>query len=133
MHLLRIRQVVDDYPAALRFYGALLDGWCFNHSPDREACHIWNGEAGAEIELVSTQAAAEALGEYLAVPGTTLCCVTQDVDATFARVREAGAEVVDELQADGDGGGYGRLRAPEGSIVELRKPAAVSFGGPIDE
>jgi predicted enzyme related to lactoylglutathione lyase len=132
MQLLRIRHVVDDYAAALRFYGALLDGWCFNHAPDREICHIWSGEDGADIELFSTRAAADALGEHLAVPGTTLCCFTQDVEAPFARVRDAGGEVVDGLQPCGDAGSFGRLRAPDGSIVELLKPAVATLGTPID-
>jgi hypothetical protein len=50
LDVFRVRLVVEDFPAALRFYATLMDGACVTKAPDVDAARIWTGRAGAEID-----------------------------------------------------------------------------------
>jgi predicted enzyme related to lactoylglutathione lyase len=122
--LLRVRLVVEDFPAALRFYATMMDGACVTKAPDGDAALIWTGRKGAEIELLSTEVAGDA-------PGITFVCFTDDVDAAVEVVVRAGGEVV-EGRCDVAPGAtrYARARTPDGYFVEITKPQVPSWGRP---
>ena len=103
MRLLRVRIVVEDFPAALPFYAALLDGACVTKAPEVDAAHIWTGREGAEIELLSTEVAAAKLGEHLAAP--------RDVAPGATR--------------------FARVRAADGCLVEVTRPQVPTLGTPL--
>ena len=133
MDLLRIRLVVEDFPAALRFYATLMEGACVTKAPDVDAVRIWTGRDGAEIELLSTQVAAAELGGDLAAPGITFVCFTEDVDAAAEAVARAGGEVVEGPRDVAPGATrYARARTPDGRFVEITRPQAVTLGTPLD-
>jgi predicted enzyme related to lactoylglutathione lyase len=125
--LLRVRLVVEDFPAALRFYATLMDGACVTKAPGVEAARIWTGREGAEIELLSTEVAGD-------VPGVTFVCFTDDVDATAEALVRAGGELVVGPRDVAPGATrYARARTPDGCFVEITKPQAVTLGAPLDE
>jgi predicted enzyme related to lactoylglutathione lyase len=133
VRLLRVRIVVEDFPAALPFYATLLEGACVTKAPEVDAAHIWTGREGAEIELLSTAVAAAELGEHLAAPGVTLVCFSEDVDADVERLVRAGGEVVDEPRDVAPGATrFARVRAADGRIVEVTKPQ-VAMWGPLPQ
>jgi predicted enzyme related to lactoylglutathione lyase len=128
--LLRVRLVVDDFPAALRFYATLMKGACVTKDEAVDACHIWTGEDGAEIELLSTAVAAETLGEPFATPGVTLVCWTEDVDGSVESLRAAGGEVLEGPRDVAPGATrFARVRARDGCLVEVTRPAVATWGG----
>jgi predicted enzyme related to lactoylglutathione lyase len=130
--LLRIRLVVEDFPAALPFYATLLDGACLTKAPDVDAAHVWTGRDGAEIELLSAEVAARDLGEHLAAPGVTLVCFSDDVDADVERLVRTGGEVVDEPRDVAPGATrFARVRAADGCLVEITKPQVPTLGTPL--
>ena len=132
MHVVRVRFVVEDFPAALPFYATLLDGACVTKAPDVDAAHIWTGREGAEIELLSTEVAAAELGEHLAAPGVMLVCFTDDVDADVERLVQAGGEVVDEPRDVAPGATrFARVRAADGCLVEVTRPQVPTLGTPL--
>jgi predicted enzyme related to lactoylglutathione lyase len=134
LDIFRVRLVVEDFPAALRFYATLLHGACVTKAPDVDAAHIWTGREGAEIQLLSTEVAAAELGEHLAAPGVTLVCFGDDVDAAVERLVRAGGEVVDEPRDVAPGATrFARVRAADGCLVEITKPQAVTLGAPLDD
>jgi predicted enzyme related to lactoylglutathione lyase len=134
VNLLRVRVVVEDFPAALPFYATLLDGACVTKAPDVDAAHIWTGQSsGAEIELLSTEVAARDLGERLAAPGVTFVCFSDDVDADVERLVRAGGEVVDGPRDVAPGATrFARVRAVDGCLVEVTKPQ-VPMWGPLPQ
>ena len=133
MDLLRVRVVVEEFPAALRFYATLLDGACVTKAPDIDAARIWTGRDGAEIELLSTDVAARDLGEHLAAPGVTFVCFTHDVDADVERLVRVGGKVVDEPRDVAPGATrFARVRAADGRVVEVTKPQ-VPMWGPLPQ
>jgi predicted enzyme related to lactoylglutathione lyase len=132
LHIVRVRLVVEDFPAALPFYASLLDDACVTKAPDVDAAHIWTGREGAEIELFSTEVAAERLGEHLAAPGVTLVCFSDDVDADVEQLVRAGGEVVDEPRDVAPGATrFARVRAADGCLVEIAKPQVPTLGTPL--
>ena len=133
MDVFRVRLVVEDFPAALRFYATLMDGACVTKAPDVDAARIWTGRTGAEIDLLSTAVAAADLGEHLAAPGVTLVCFSDDVDAAVERLVRAGGEVVDEPRDVAPGATrFARVRAADGCLVEITRPQVAALGTPLD-
>jgi len=129
----RVRLVVEDFPAALRFYATLMDGACVTKAPDVDAARIWTGRTGAEIDLLSTAVAAADLGEHLAAPGVTLVCFSDDVDADVERLVRAGGAIVDEPRDVASGATrFARVRAGDGCVVEITKPQ-VPMWGPLPQ
>ena len=126
MDLLRIRLVVEDFPAALRFYATLMEGACVTKAPDVDAARIWTGRDGAEIEILPTEAAGDA-------PGVTFVFFTDDVDAAAEAVGRAGGELVEGPRDSAPGATrYARARTPDGRLVEITRPQAVTLGTPLD-
>jgi predicted enzyme related to lactoylglutathione lyase len=123
--LLRVRLVVEDFPAALRFYATLMEGACVTKAPDGDAARIWTGRDGAEIELLSTEVAGDE-------PGVTLVCFT-DVDTAAEAVVRAGGEFVEGPRDVAPGATrYARARTPDGCFVEITRPQTVTLGTPFD-
>jgi Glyoxalase/Bleomycin resistance protein/Dioxygenase superfamily len=107
LDVFRVRLVVEDFPAALRFYATPMDGACVTKAPDVEAARIWTGRTGR-------------FGD--------------DVDAAVDRLVRAGGDVVDEPRDVAPGATrFARVRAPDGCLVEFQKPQAVTLGTPLDE
>ena len=137
MDLLRIRVVVENFPAALPFYATLLDGACVTKAPDVDAAHIWadrsqTDRSGADILLLSTEVAARDLGEHLAAPGVALICFSDDVDVDVERLVRAGGEIVDEPRDVAPGATrFARVRAADGCLVEVSKPQVPTLGTPL--
>ena len=133
MDVFRVQLVVEDFPAALRFYATLMEGACVTKAPDVDAARIWTGRGGAEIDLLSTEVAAAELGDHLAAPGVTLVCFGDEVDAAVEGLVRAGGEVVDGPREVAPGATrFARVRAADGCLVEITKPAAVTLGTPLD-
>jgi predicted enzyme related to lactoylglutathione lyase len=137
LDVVRVRIVVEDFPAALPFYATLLDGGCVTKAPEFDAAHIWidrsgTGRSGVDIELLSTEVAARDLGEHLAAPGVTLVCFSDDVDADVERLVRAGWEVVDEPRDVAPGATrFARVRAADGCLVEVTRPQVPTLGTPL--
>jgi lactoylglutathione lyase len=55
--------------------------------------------------------------------GFEVCFVTEDVEGTFARAVEAGAEAVSEPQVKPWGQHAAYVRDPDGTLVEIASPA----------
>jgi predicted enzyme related to lactoylglutathione lyase len=124
--LLRVRLVVEDFPAALRFYATLMEGACVTKAPDVDAARIWTGRDGAEIELLSTEVAGDE-------SGVTLVCFTDDVDTAAEAVVRAGGEIVEGPRDVAPGATrYARARTPDGRFVEITRPQTVTLGTPLD-
>ena len=124
MKLLRVRLVVDDFPAALRFYATLMDGACVTKAPDVDAARIWTGRDSAEIELLSTEVAGDE-------PGITFVYFTDDVDAAAEAVVRAGGELVEGPRDVAPGATrYTRARTPDGRLVEITRPQVPTWGRP---
>ncbi len=121
-HELRIALTVDDFDAAVAFYGALLG---------QELAATWDQPGGrggvfvvpkATLEILDTEMAAgvddfevgqRVSGEVRLALGVT------DPAATFEAGREAGATVVGPLQVAPWGDTVGRLRTPHGMQLTL--------------
>jgi len=132
LHIVRVRLVVEDFPAALPFYATLLDGSCVTKAPEVDAAHIWTGSERAELEVLSTEVAAEKLGEHLAAPGVTLVCFTDAVDADVERLVRVGGEVVDEPRDVAPGATrFARVRSADGCLVEVSRPQVATLGTPL--
>jgi predicted enzyme related to lactoylglutathione lyase len=135
-----VRLVVDDFPAALHFYGWLMYpvGAQHEEEDDEEAeargyARFWNQTSPnyVELELIDRRRVAELLGPQRTHDDRTLVYYTVDVDGVFQQLVEEDADVVTAPFGDPDvDGRYAQLRGPDGTLVELYRPPPIpSFGG----
>ncbi len=111
-----------DIQRALAFYQGMLGlAETFRTPTEGVPEHVEMTAGGFVLALSTAEAAARVLGTDVA-PGTaamSLVFWVDDVDATFATVRAAGAAVVAEPHDTGSSNRNATVRDPDGTLVEL--------------
>ncbi|WP_317992294.1 VOC family protein [Streptomyces sp. SP18CM02] len=123
-----VRLMVDDYEACFLFYRDVV-GFSVLYGDEESRYAELDMGTGTHLALNKREVMAEAFGTLHAdakLPGQdrfALILETDDVDATAARLRDAGAAVVKEPQ---DWPGWGiraaHFRDPDGYLVEVNSP-----------
>jgi predicted enzyme related to lactoylglutathione lyase len=118
-HLTNLRLLVDDYPAAFRFYRDVL-GLAAVWGDETSNYADFDVGTGCRLALFERVGMADVL--TLDPPGDRVVLVfsVQDVDAATALLRETGAAVVAE-PTDRPAWGIrtAHVRDPEGNLIEL--------------
>lgn len=129
MKVSQTRLHVDDYPTMFRFYHETMGLPVF--WGDEASGYASFGENDEGIAIFPWRSMAAAAGPLFSPfrPGpqdrAMVTFTVDDVDTTFARLRERGVEVVAGPQ---DQPGWGiraaHLRDPEGNLIEINQPLA---------
>ena len=129
--------VVDDIPAAIAFFidvGFVLHGEASVEGPSVDRINGLEGvradiamlktpDGKGQLELAKYRSPSYVGDHHPAPPNTPgirhIACAVDDIDATLARLRARGAELVGELESYGNSYRLCYVRGPAGIIVEL--------------
>lgn len=123
MATVSVRYIVDDVELAIAFYRDQL-GFAVELHPAPGFAMLSLGDLRLLLNATGAGGAGRAGGVAGPVPGgwNRFQLIQADLDATVARLREAGAPFRSEI-VEGQGGRQALVADPSGNVVELFEPA----------
>jgi predicted enzyme related to lactoylglutathione lyase len=129
MKLLWVRLVVDDFPAAFRFYRRTMRPAM---SPDEALlasgyARFWNCDDGMNLELVAAERMPDLLRGFGRAEPVTLVFDCDDVGVSVERAVAAGLPALGPFYRR-PGERAAQLRDPAGTLIEIREPVPLYLG-----